>query len=266
MPNVTEGDGVQRRVVIVTTGTDAQALDALEAALAWHLEVETVETFRLGEVRSLYAAYHNAARLIDDESAWLLFAHQDVQPLYTNADAPAVVPELPGSASWMTPAFQSPRGWVSAAEQLLEREDTGLIGVAGACDVDESCSWWNGKQLSGAIFHHAEGGAPNVNAYGPWGRVAVLDGVLLMAKGAVFKKMPPPSPTPDRFHFYDLELCLNAHQAGLKNWTVPLLLVHRSGGANVEDPRWRRDLSGFLERYPSELPLQVPFEPLPELR
>ncbi|MFH0881731.1 MAG: glycosyltransferase [bacterium] len=256
---------MQRRVVIVTTGEDAQALDTLEASFAWHLGLETVETFRLGVVSSLFAAYHNAARLIDDDEAWLIFAHQDVLPFHVSESTPVLVPALPESASWITPVFQSPRNWVRHAAELLEREDTGFLGVAGSCDLDLSCSWWNGHKLSGAVLHNVEGESPKINAYGPWGRVAVLDGVFLMTTGAAFRKMAPPRPTPDRFHFYDLELSLNADLAGLKNWTIPLLLVHGSGGATVESPQWRGDLSKFLERYSREVPFQVPFEPLPEI-
>ena len=257
---------MQRRVVIVTTGEDRAALAALESAFEWHLGVETVETLRLGNVQSLFAAYHNAARMIDDDNALLIFAHQDVIPFYRSAETPVLVPQLPESAEWLAQAFRSPRGWVEHLDRLLERDDTGFLGVAGACDLDETCSWWNGQRLSGAMLHHAEGNDPKINAYGAWGRVATLDGVLLMAMGSVFRRMVSPAPTPDRFHFYDLELCLNAHLAGLKNWTLPLLLVHRSGGATTDDPRWRKDLAGFLERYPREVPFAVEYEPLTEVR
>jgi hypothetical protein len=264
---LTQGEDVSdQRMILISSGEDFDAIKRLEESFQNHLAgIGTVEFIRLGDTSSLIAAYSNTVNLVRDPEAWYLFVHQDVRPVFPSARAGVSAPSETDEYPWLRVAFERPGLWMDAARKLLARSDTGFLGVAGSCSLSVGSAWWNESRLSGAMLHESEGGSVRMNAYGPWGRVAVLDGAFLMATGAVFDTMGTPRPSPDRFHFYDMELSLMAHNAGLKNWTLPLLLIHGSGGASHSDKGWQDDLEPFLTRYRSLLPVEVPFEPLPEV-
>jgi len=256
-----------RRIVLFSTGDRFEAIEQIEASFTRHLKsMGEVETVRLGVVDSLLDAYHASAKSIGDPEALLLFVHQDARPMHMDPDAPVPVPAFPPQFEFLHKAFSDPYAWVRAVENLLSKQDTGFLGVAGSLGLTlETAAWWNNPELTGGVIHTTADGRGSLNPYGPWGRALVLDGMLLMAPRRTFQKIEPPATNSKEFHFYDLELTLAAHNAGLKNWTIPLMMVHESGGAKVTDPEWLRGLNSFLERHQKEMPVSLPREPLPEV-
>lgn len=252
-----------QRFVIISTGNDTAALDRMEDRFDAHLSPHGgVETFRLGEVDSLINAYWNGARLVNDPSAILLFVHQDALPAFEPGGTAGKdeIEQLRASVPWLLPAVEEPGSWVTTALRLFEKQDTGFLGVAGALSLHPGQAWWNEESVSGAVLHASSSGV-NLNGYGPFGRVAVVDGLFLMARASLFDELGPVR-NHRGFHFYDMELSLRAHLAGKKNWTIPLLLMHFSGGKTIEDSEWQAAASSFAELHGQHLPLVVEPEPL----
>lgn len=256
-----------RRWILVSTGEDTPALERMEQSFApFFASMESFEILRLGRVDSLLAAYWNTARLVKDDHAVFLFAHQDVEAVLPPG---ATLPEpllasLTNQAPWLAQAFRQPEAWLALADKLLDRPDTGFLGVAGSCSLEPGVAWWNSPNLSGAVIHHKKDGSESLNAYGACGRVAVLDGLFLVAPGRLFRELGRPRAGGPSFHFYDMEWTLRAHLAGKRNWTLPLLLMHRSGGAGIDCDDWRHDAEVFCKRFSARLPVAVPHEPLPD--
>lgn len=123
-----------------------------------------------------------------------------------------------------------------------------VIGVAGNrrrvpgqpawAFVDPKFTWDERANLSGSVAHGSQPfGA--VSYFGPVPSACeLLDGVFLAAKkpslvsrGVLF------DPRFD-FHFYDMDFCRSAREAGLRLGTWPVCLTHQSSGAFGSE-RWR---------------------------
>jgi GT2 family glycosyltransferase len=134
------------------------------------------------------------------------------------------------------------------AMDVAAKEDTGFVGVAGRCSpLTSSGMWWNDKMLRGSVSHdNLHGGVLLTTSYGPYGEVMVLDGVLLMCHRRVFEKIGQWDESLG-WHFYDLDITLLAHKAGLKNYAVPLPILHQGLGALT--PAWEASRKVFLEKH-----------------
>jgi GT2 family glycosyltransferase len=135
-----------------------------------------------------------------------------------------------------------------------------VIGVAGNrrrvpgqtawAFIDEKRTWDKRANLSGRIAH-------GKNPFGKvvdYGEVVpaeceLLDGVFLAArrdrlveKGVLF------DPRFD-FHFYDMDFCRTARQAGLRLGTWPVCLTHQSGG-DFTTAAWREKYLLYREKWP----------------
>ncbi len=221
----------------------------------------TVHPMRLGQVSSLRVAYHNAARMMPSRDSLMLFVHQDIVPatLETISNLP---PQLQAPLkTWIEPTPNGPAWWV-ILRKLAGQPDFGFAGVAGSCEMTPGRGWWQHEKLSGMVLHRRTEGL-RVNAYGGWSRVLVVDGLLMAARAGTVLDQPPRSGDPDHFHFYDMDFCLSAHHSGLKNWTLPLLVLHDSGGASASDAKWQTDMEWFLEKHHDRDTMSVPDEPLP---
>ncbi len=251
----------RRQIILFTTGSQTDKLKRLELTFNLHLGLYApVKIIHLGNVDNLSQSYHHAAKNIENPEALLIFCHQDAYPFLDNqgSEPPWKIP------SWLRVAFDNPSSWIDAAEQLFTRTDTGLLGVAGARGLLSEIPWWQYPEVSGAVMHQSPSGEMRLNTYGRYGRTAVLDGLCLMVLRRTYDLLANPAASLTGFHFYDIDLSLRAHLAGLKNWTVPLLLLHESPGASSDDIAWNRDQQHFLESYKHLLPLHVPYESLPE--
>ena len=103
--------------------------------------------------------------------------------------------------------------------------------------------------LSGAIAHGAGWPATGVSYYGPIGaEVQILDGVLLAAQSASLIAAGITFDERFDFHFYDLDFCRQCTDKGLKLATVPLPLVHESGGG-FGTPSWSRGRDAYLTKW-----------------
>jgi GT2 family glycosyltransferase len=145
------------------------------------------------------------------------------------------------------------------ADRLLEA--LGRFDVVGAAGCERRVpfqpSWGpppdsvmasGAPTLSGAVAHGQT----------PFGAVAMfgaapaacelLDGLMLVARKSVLQAKGVRFDPRFDFHFYDLDFCRSAHQAGLRLGTWPLCLTHRSGGA-FGTPAWRAKSREYFEKW-----------------
>lgn len=143
-------------------------------------------------------------------------------------------------------------------EAALARFD--MIGVAGNIrrlpaqpawlysSIGSSGFVWDRGFLSGSIQH----GNPERHELTFFGSAPasceLLDGVFLacrrqelVRRGVIFDER-------FRFHFYDLDLCRSARQAGMKLGTWPLEMIHQSAGV-FGSAEWVRAYEVYLEKW-----------------
>jgi GT2 family glycosyltransferase len=112
---------------------------------------------------------------------------------------------------------------------------------------DDGRFWLDGGHLSGAVAHGPRPGG-EVTYFGPSpAHCELLDGLFIAARKDVAARSGVRFDELFDFHFYDLDFCRTARQAGLSVGTWPIAMTHQSKGA-FNSPGWR---SG-LERYRSK--------------
>ena len=138
-----------------------------------------------------------------------------------------------------------------------------VVGVAGNTRVQpRQVTWylqpetgqndglfvWDHGHLSGAICHGAPSG--KLSVYGPTPKaVRLLDGVFLAASAGSLQQSGVRFDPALRFHFYDLDFCLTAHQAGLRLGTWPIALTHASNGESIHSKDWRDARQIYLDKW-----------------
>ncbi len=147
--------------------------------------------------------------------------------------------------------------WTEALRSGLTRFD--IVGLAGnrrrvpmqpawAC-VDEKFTrdkWFN---LSGTVAHGKGFPAEAVDVFGPSSqRVALLDGLFLAARSETLCAKSLRFDERFGFHFYDLDFCRQAQQAGLTLGTWPISVIHESAGGYASEG-WRRGYETYLEKW-----------------
>jgi protein O-GlcNAc transferase len=156
-----------------------------------------------------------------------------------------------------------------ALNEALTRFD--LVGVAGngrrvslqqAWWLDPETGTWDHPHLVGQL-RHGDPETSLLNTYGPTPAPAVLlDGVFLAGRAGVLRRaglvFDPQLP----FHFYDLDFCRSAQQAGLRLGVWPLDLIHASGGAAFT-PTWRASYGLYRQKWE---PVAPPLAGEPALR
>lgn len=153
--------------------------------------------------------------------------------------------------------------WLLAqrVQEALQQFD--VVGVAGNTRVQHrQVTWhlqpeadqpgvpsvWDHGHLSGAICHGPAQG--KLSVYGPAPRaVRLLDGVFLAGRAGVLQRAGVRFDPALGFHFYDLDFCLCAHQAGLRLGTWPIALTHASGGGSIGSQAWRESREAFRNKW-----------------
>jgi len=116
--------------------------------------------------------------------------------------------------------------------RLLESPDTGFIGLAGSRYLPASGCWWDLKKpetighCRGMTFHPGKfefGIQANTWAKGGalFGRVLVLDGVLLMCHRRCFEQLNGFDAEHYKgFHFYDIDITFRAAMNAMRNYAA----------------------------------------------
>lgn len=122
-------------------------------------------------------------------------------------------------------------------------------GQPGWLFIDEKLTRDSRENLSGVIAHGSGFPPDSIDAFGPAGEsVKLLDGVLLAVTSATLRANSVRFDERFKFHFYDLDFCRQAEQAGLRMGTWPISVVHQSAG-NFASDGWRMGYEAYLDKW-----------------
>jgi len=158
--------------------------------------------------------------------------------------------------------FDTP-AWYSKVQKSFEKNDFGILGVAGTTHLSQSGMWWetNRRKNMVGIVNHESGGKKWESRYSsPQGneisQVAVVDGVFIAIHKLRIKKLFVEDFK--GFHFYDLPFCLENHLEGVKiGVTTNIRITHKSIGQTNQ--QWEDNRKQFIENYGEVLPVKIPF-------
>jgi GT2 family glycosyltransferase len=133
-----------------------------------------------------------------------------------------------------------------------------LIGLAGNIRrvpnqpswafPDTQFHWDNPNYLSGGVAH-GEKAFGVVARFGPCpAECQLLDGVFLASRKSFLQAANVEFDERFQFHFYDMDICRSATQAGLKIGTWPIVVTHQSGG-RMETPEWWAQYRSYLAKW-----------------
>jgi GT2 family glycosyltransferase len=135
----------------------------------------------------------------------------------------------------------------------------GMIGVAGGQYLHAQAPGWcvcGRPFIHGKVVHESEGRAI-LSVYSRVKgdvEVVALDGLFFAARRSIFEKIRFDDVTFDGFHFYDLDICMQARKAGYRLVvTEDILVKHLSGGSF--DNVWVRYAQRFTRKYSSDFPV-----------
>jgi GT2 family glycosyltransferase len=154
---------------------------------------------------------------------------------------------------------------------FLEDAATGFIGTMGATRLNVLGAWW-GDLPKAQVLSYCRGavatpdsGAPN--AFGmisqvwpgeiaAYGQVLVVDGTFLMCRRQAFETLGGfDAHTFQGFHFYDVDITLRAHLAGMRNYVAPIPIFHESFG--TYDQTWEDQRQKFVQKWAGQLPVAL---------
>ena len=155
--------------------------------------------------------------------------------------------------------------WYSKIVKNFEKNEYGIIGLAGTTNLSETGMWWETnrrKNMIGIVNHESGGKKWETKFSQSLGNdikeVARIDGVFI----AVNKKRIKKNFVEDfkGFHFYDIPFCVENYLAGVKiGVCTNIRITHKSVGQTNE--QWEKNRQLFVEKYSDSLPIKIPFNP-----
>lgn len=135
----------------------------------------------------------------------------------------------------------------------------GIVGVAGNkrriplqpawAFIDEKLTWDRPENLSGVVGHGSSFPPSNISNFGPpFQEVKLLDGLILSAFSETLIKNYMRFDENFKFHFYDMDFCRQAEIRGISMGTIPLSLIHESGG-NFGSQDWKNSYREYLQKW-----------------
>lgn len=264
-----------RYAIIPTRYTLEQREDSATqvGALNEYLKTAGWEVCFVQDATSMLGAFKTGieeCNLADDD--YVIFCHDDIEHLLR--------PEI----------------FNKLLDAKLKLKDTGFVGIAGCSNFgdywsfpggpckgektanwfENLCGWRGGLQVmqqkydakssdcapwrrgGGLVLHGNSIEESKFDAYGIRSRVVVLDGVFLATTGRVVKSISfnKPSVLKSNWHMYDALLTFQAHRKGFKNYVVPILLRHASGG-DYQSEYYYEDSITFMKLFERDLPAIV---------
>lgn len=124
-----------------------------------------------------------------------------------------------------------------------------VIGVAGSSFGPGQLRWGLPRVGVGGAVGHSRQPFGRVTRFGPTPlAVDVLDGLFLAAKTETLRRTGVRFDEAFKFHFYDLDFCLTAKQAGLRLGVWPLSVTHQSAG-RFDSPEWKAASEVFSRKW-----------------
>jgi GT2 family glycosyltransferase len=147
--------------------------------------------------------------------------------------------------------------WAERLREALSAFD--IVGLAGNRRrvprqpgwrfIDERLTSDSRDNLSGKVGHGSGYPATSISAWSPSGQhVKLLDGLFLAARSSTLESKGLRFDERFEFHFYDLDFCRQAEQAGLRMGTWPISVIHESAGRFAGDG-WQRGYERYLDKW-----------------
>ena len=165
--------------------------------------------------------------------------------------------------------FMEP-GW---GPKLLQKYNAdpklGLVGVAGAQYLDKELPFWprSGRPfIRGRVVHQIDDADKFYMTiyHRDWAdtEVVAVDGLFLAVRSSVLEYVQFDSRTFDKFHLYDMDICMQVGRTHKVVVTYDILCKHLSRGSFNDS--WHEYAKLFTEKYAAELPKTcVPLRPVP---
>ena len=154
-------------------------------------------------------------------------------------------------------------GWYNKMLKHFEKSDFGIIGMAGSTSMPASGQWWEDRKKMVGIVNHESGGKKWESKYSESFHNSVFETVIVDGLFmAIHKKRIKSNFIEDfkGFHFYDIPFCFENHLQGVKVGVITNIRVtHKSIGQTNE--QWEENRKLFAEKYKSNLPVKLPFDP-----
>ena len=158
----------------------------------------------------------------------------------------------------------SPQVFKEVLETKLSSPKTGFVGVAGTKTLSTNAVWWDQAMWkqgrhSGFVMHGDSISNADATFYGNYGETVVMDGLFLAATAKTMRSvgLQKPSSFPGDWDFYDILYTFKAHRKGLKNYTVPINILHQSRGELAGRDSWHQNRFAFLKMAEDRLPASV---------
>ena len=146
--------------------------------------------------------------------------------------------------------------WIDIISSGFKKFD--ILGIAGNkrrlpmqtswAFTDESWTWDHPSNLSGIVGHGRQFPC-ELSIFGPPDQECkLLDGVFLATKKATLEKSNMKFDETFDFHFYDLDFCRQAEERKLRMGTIPLSIIHESGGT-FGSPEWRVNRDKYINKW-----------------
>lgn len=144
--------------------------------------------------------------------------------------------------------------------ELLDKEDTGFVGVAGARKLKKSAVWWDGFQQSNpndsrsntmGMIYHGDSEHLTPTYYGSYGECQVVDGVFMAFTKKVLDKisLKKPQSFSGDWDFYDIYFSFQAVVHGFKNYVAPITVLHESTGQGALEEGWQNNRLSFIDKF-----------------
>ena len=194
-----------------------------------HIQIEIADN----NIRGLSSVYNQAIEAATSDPAILVFIHDDIM---------------------ITDFF-----WTERVRSGLENFD--VVGLAGCQDRKPyQPNWFFSEYISpgqlikgdllrsGAVAHGEEPFAP-ISNFGPTlVECKLMDGLFLAVNSETLVRANVRFDDDFKFHFYDMDFCRSVEKANLKMGTIPLSVVHKSGG-NFATGSWSAAYQKYIEKW-----------------
>lgn len=122
----------------------------------------------------------------------------------------------------------------------LSEPNVGVVGVVGGRGLIDA-QWWNARETAGRVFesrHLQDLGAPR----------AEVDGLFLALSPTAFRQITVDVGLP-LFHGYDVDICLQARDLGLRVVVRQIELMHRTKGGFGDERAYAQANARLLARH-----------------
>ena len=152
-------------------------------------------------------------------------------------------------------------------EDLLKDNSIGIIGFGGAHFLSSAPMYWSESPIISEYCKHNDNGrvydciAKNYMNNG-LADVAVIDGMCMMARREVFDKLAFDEKNYKGFHMYDMDICMQILQTGLRVCVTDKILVTHHWSEDAMYSKKGADLLSinlevFANKWNNQLPILV---------